>query len=80
MIQQEKTADTALTINQIETKLAYVSSQIRALPMSARFSSVGIWHESGERRKPSEYDLLHFHMNRLLTLRDARLAGQHLGE
>jgi len=71
-----ETPDSALTSEQIEEKITLTARDLLFLwPEHLKFSTLGESWEDGTAKGPSEYDLKHLHLNRLLDLREMIQTG-----
>jgi hypothetical protein len=62
--------DAAFTSDQIEEKLTWIARDLLLWPDYTRISTVGEHWESGASKSPTLYDVKHYHINRLLDLRE----------
>jgi hypothetical protein len=67
--------DTALNPEEIEGKVTWIAMDAECMPDHMKICMLGESWESGEFKQPSEYDLKHLHINRLLDLREMLLTG-----
>jgi hypothetical protein len=71
-----ETPDNALTSEQIEEKITWIARDlIYVWPEHRKFCTLGESWDSGVNKGPSEYDLKHLRINRLLELREMILSG-----
>lgn len=67
--------DTAFTSDQIEEKLTWIARDLMLWSDVSRITTVGEHWESGASKSPTLWDVKHYHINRLLDLREMIVTG-----